>query len=378
MKQNKTKLKLISIILFIFLAIFFVGCQSNIKDIKQTDTDIIKIGVILPLSGDVAVFGESSKNAIEMALRETPENIRNKIKIIYEDDQFNPVNTISAFQKLNTVDNIDVLITFTSAPSNAVASLAEANQIPMIASTTGSADTVDGREWVTKHWVTPQQLAITLIPEMEKRYDNIVAVWAQEEGVAAIKEAFYENIGDSVSMVLDDYEVSADEMDFKNIIIDAKNKDAEAILVRLLPGQTGLFFKQANELEYHGKLFGFETFESADDVELSQNTMIGSWYVNSAQVSNNFVNNYKNMYGIEPTIGAANTYDIAKIIISQIKEFEPDMTKKEKQILINNKLHELKDYYGATGTYSSDGNNGFTIPVVLKIVTEDGFKELTS
>lgn len=348
--------------------LFLTSCSVGLEPTK--------IGIILPLSGEVALFGEASKNAVEMALSETSEATRSKINVFYEDDQFQPVKTVSAFQKLSSLNDVDVMITFTSGPSQAVAHLAEEQNMPMIASTTGADSVVENKTWVTKHWVTPQQLAKTVVPEVEQKYTRIAAVWALEEGIIAIKNAFYEELTSQDIVILDE-EVEQDEKDFRTIILHIQEEQAEAILVRLLPGQTSAFFKQAVELGYEGEFFGFETFENSAEVEASGGTMVGAWYVNSISPQSDFVEKYEERFGIAPYLGAANTYDIMNILLTTVEEMTSDMNEVQKRAYINNKFHTLNEYNGAVGTYSSDGNNGFTIPAVLKIVTEEGFELYT-
>ena len=43
---------------------------------------------------------------------------------------------------------------------------------------------------------------------------------------------------------------------------------------------------------------------------------------------------------------------------------------------INTTLHTLRDFHGALGTYSASGDNRFTLPTAIKIVTEGGFQKL--
>ena len=43
---------------------------------------------------------------------------------------------------------------------------------------------------------------------------------------------------------------------------------------------------------------------------------------------------------------------------------------------INSFIHSVKDFTGALGTYSASGQNTFTLPATIKIVTKDGFKKI--
>lgn len=71
------------------------------------DSNVLKIGVSAPLTGDIAALGESTKNAALMAEEEinaaggiTIGDKAMKVKFIIEDDENKPESTATVFQKL--------------------------------------------------------------------------------------------------------------------------------------------------------------------------------------------------------------------------------------------------------------------------------------
>ena len=115
--------------------------------------DTIKVGIILPLTGSQASFGEIEKNSFDMALEEinaaggingTP------LEFVYEDDTGRPEVGSSAAEKLITQDNVVMLGGgYSSSVCANVASTAESNAMPFLINT-GSADNITehGYEYV--------------------------------------------------------------------------------------------------------------------------------------------------------------------------------------------------------------------------------------
>lgn len=73
----------------------------------------IKVGVILPLTGQIAMYGEDGKRGLDLAL----ENINaaggingDQVKFIYEDSIGTPKGAVSAAQKLININKVDALI----------------------------------------------------------------------------------------------------------------------------------------------------------------------------------------------------------------------------------------------------------------------------
>lgn len=100
---------------------YFVLAQKKPESplAEPTTTKPIKIGVILPLTGIVATFGEEAKRGIEAARQ-------NGVEIIYEDDQCDPKLAVAAFKKLTELDGVNVIIGPTcGSPQEVVAPLAK-------------------------------------------------------------------------------------------------------------------------------------------------------------------------------------------------------------------------------------------------------------
>ena len=70
---------------------------------KQTPGGPIKIGVIAPLTGIVADYGEEIKRGVEAGKDEG-------VEIVYEDDKCEPKDAVSAFQKLVEFEKVKFII----------------------------------------------------------------------------------------------------------------------------------------------------------------------------------------------------------------------------------------------------------------------------
>ena len=76
-----------------------------------------KVGVILPMTGDFAQYGDKVRQGLEST---RPEGVR----YIYEDEGCSPKTAVSAHKKLTAVDGVQLLIgPWCGSPQTAVASL---------------------------------------------------------------------------------------------------------------------------------------------------------------------------------------------------------------------------------------------------------------
>ena len=69
----------IAVIILIVVGVSYFGKNSSQPSVKEP----IKIGVIAPLSGEVASLGENAKNGATLAYDELSENVMQKIQLIF-------------------------------------------------------------------------------------------------------------------------------------------------------------------------------------------------------------------------------------------------------------------------------------------------------
>jgi branched-chain amino acid transport system substrate-binding protein len=123
----------------IALSLFLVGCDDGGSTVS--DDDVVRLGLITPLTGDLASLGEPMRNATEDYLEMHPEWAGMPVELFVEDGKCNPQDGASAAQKLINVHDIHLLLSAEcSGVSLAVAPIAEAAKVPVLSSTSTSPE----------------------------------------------------------------------------------------------------------------------------------------------------------------------------------------------------------------------------------------------
>lgn len=311
----------------VFLLMSLVGCGG------ASSQDIIKVGVVLPLTGGEAMFGTMEKNSFEMAYEELKAagktNINGKeIQLIFEDDQSKQDVAKSAAEKLVNQDQVAMLTGgYSSAVTNVVAANAQTMNIPFLIAT-GSADdiTKQGWQWVFRGTAAPSS-----------KYTG--SLWNMVDGIVKPKTAalIYENtdFGSSsakgfrkecekrgIKLVFDQsYESGA--IDFKPMLANAKNTNPDMLFAVSYVMDAGLIVKQMKELDFNTKLFvgGGAGYTMP---EFKENAGGASEYVASTTLwvpnvtwpgAKDYYTNYKEKYGKEPDYHGAQAYASMYIIV---------------------------------------------------------------
>jgi branched-chain amino acid transport system substrate-binding protein len=222
----------------------------------------LKVGVVLPLTGEQAKFGEIEKNSFLMGLEEINKaggvNGR-QIELIIEDDTGKPDVGRSAVEKLISRDNV-LAVTggYSSSVTYAMCAVAQQRKVPFLV-TTGSADKITEQGWDYVFRINPP------VSEYPKALLTFLADVVRPKTVAIL----YENtlFGQSGSkefvgpceeagikvLMKEGYEAGA--VDFKPLLIKVKAAQPDFVYMISYVMDAALLMRQSKELDFNPKLF---------------------------------------------------------------------------------------------------------------------------
>lgn len=348
------------------VVVSFIACVSVDPALTEDSRESaghkrIKIGVTLPLTGNLSNFGESVRNG--MLLAKKTHDANDDLELIFEDDGYLPKNTVSALNKFIEQDKVAGVVVFGSGCALAAAPIAEQRKIPMIAFAT-SPDVVRGRTYVMKHLASVASETRAIQQEvLRRKYDSLAIVSSSQDAMLALRDDF---LRDNTVRVVMNEEVPPGETDFKGLATKIASAKPAAVYMLLMPPQGGIFARQIRDVAYPGELFSAHQMEDPREIESSQGALRGAWIVSVNVLADaTFPDRYENEFGSKPGNFAVNGYDVAKILVEGAHA--PSLIQY---------LKSVKDFHGVIGTYSATPENDFGLPVLLKTVTEKGFEPI--
>jgi len=268
-----------------------------------------KVGFIAPLSGPAANYGTWAKTGFEMGLAEIKDS---RLEVVFEDDQFKPADTVSAFKKLTQVDKVDLVISIGSTPSNAIAPLAEAARIPLIAWASDSKVS-KGRAYVMRSYFSGEEEGAAIAAEIDRRgYQEVGVIVSVNDYTQSVRKGILAKL--EAGKIKYDVEVPAEAVDFRPFILRAGALGVRQVFLCLNPGQFGLFAKQLRELKSDAQMIGCENIQAADELKIAAGSLEGAWFVTSA-ISQDFLGKYaEHLKGDTLVPAVAVHYDLAYLI----------------------------------------------------------------
>jgi branched-chain amino acid transport system substrate-binding protein len=341
------------IIIILIIGLFWYGSQKQ---------GTIKIGLITPLSGDLANYGIGTKNAAQMALDEINQK-NEKFELIVEDSPCNANSAITAVNKLINIDKVDVLMgPMCSSELLAISPIANSDKIVVISSSTTSPDITGAGDYVFRNVASDDLRAKVFARYIfnDKSIKEIAIIYENDDAGVGYKEAFvkeYEKLGGKIS-IAEVYDKGAS--DLRTQLTKIKAVNSSSILMLSYPSETGIILKQSKELGIESNFFeGFEIMMDPQVAQIAGDAVNGVVYIQSAstdnQLNEKFKKDYKAKYGAEPPYYAVEAYDIIKIYDSVIKD------KKDLETIKSN-LYTLKDFQGASGIITFDENGDVVKP----------------
>jgi len=375
-KGRHVKRKLFIPVLAVLLAGVLPGC-------KPPPGKAVKIGLITPLSGDVKTFGESVKNAFEIAVGEA--NAKGgvagmKIVPVIVDDRNDPPEASNAANLLINQHGVKAIVgSVTSKTTIPVSDLAQSFRIPTITGTaTNPKVTVaDGKrkDYMFRACYT-DSFQGTVMAKFSR--DELKAATAAilydvsndySKGIAEVFRDSFTRMGGEV-VAFESY--GKDDVDFSALITKVKAAKPDVLFLPDYYNKVGLIAKQAKEKDLKAKLIGPDGWDSPELVKVAGDAIEGGYFSNHYSPEDtrpevvNWVKKYREKFGQTPDALGTLAYDATNMLLDAIREAGSDDPGK-----IRDALASLKGFEGVTGKFTMD-ENGDPIKSAVIIQIRDG------
>jgi branched-chain amino acid transport system substrate-binding protein len=330
----------------------------------------LRVLVLLPLTGDAAAFGNSMKNGMMLGVEKLSPKATDSIEMIFQDDRMIPRETVTVFNRVHALSPVDVVVAFSSSTSNAIAPIAESKKVTTFGIASDGAVSRD-RKYAFNFWVTPEGVAKKVVDELSRRnHKGLARIGLEHDGVLATDRAFDAISGGRFDLVLDEH-FPIDNKDFRSFInkLRAKQAEIDATIISLFPGQLSVFGRQLKEAGIKTDLCSFELIEDLNEIKQANGAFDGVWFSNAADPDGEFTKLYQQRFPNTNSIMSANGHDIVLMLGKAVDEG----VKRED---LHNFFSKIKNFKGALGTFSSTGDQKFTLPAELKIIRNNGFESL--
>ncbi len=355
---TKTKIVTVALVLAIAFLGFYFSQSTEKIDPSQKE---VKVGALFPLSGLVGNIGIEAQRGLELAVEEINKNSKYKISLVFEDTEFpNPEKSVSATHKLLEIDNVDIVLSSIIEDIKPAMKLYEEKKVPIVAIWDSNKELENSGNYIFSTGFSTEEAGKTMadFASQKLNINKIYIISHIDAWSEIIQESFSNRIKENRGEIIEAKSVEVGEQDFRTLILDAKQRKADAIYAPLVPVNSELFVKQAKELGFKGYiLMGDGLIQDTIDAsgEASEGIYFTAIYSPESQEMEKLKTYYKEKYAAEPTDPAVLSlaYDIV-FVVSEAIEIA-DSTDSQK---VANALYKIKNFKGASGEISINENGG--------------------
>ena len=384
--------RLAGVTLGLALAALLAGCPSgggssggsakHAGGEPLADGMVVKVGVVLELTGKDATFGEETRNGLEMALEDLKGKDPWSIKLVTRDNKCDPQESEHAAQELIEVEGVRAIIgAVASSNTKKAAKICQESEIPL-SSPGSTADSItmheEGGKLVRSEYISRvcftdsfqgEVCAQFGAKELGKKRAAILIDQASDYA-RGLAKSFRETWARAGGEVATEQSYIAKESDFSAVIRKVADAKPEVIFIPGYYSDVGPMLKQALDLWKGIPKLGGDGWDSPDLFSLAGPDALADCYISShyapddqTPIVKEFVARYKKRYNKDPGSMCVLGYDAGLVIHDAIKRANTTDPRK-----IKDAINGTKDFPGVTGTISLDANgNPHKDAVVLRI-----------
>lgn len=240
-----------------------------------------RIGVLAPLTGDVASWGEDTRRALELA----DEMIgQGRFTLSFEDDRCLGREAVTGAKKLIGVNQVQFAMTVCSEPTLAVAPMFEAQRVVVVAPGATAAAVSESGDYIFRTWPSDAMIVKAVFDHIKPRYQHVGVLTE----VRSMPQEFSNEFGRLASaqgLRVVREEFASEETDFRSLVMRLKRKGPQALLLTTDSDRTLYnLLAQVRALQWDVPIYGNFIVGSAEFLKKGAELAEGVIYGDTPQI----------------------------------------------------------------------------------------------
>lgn len=366
---------IVGLVIIIIVAGVFIGFNKNKNNNSETGVKTYKIGIIAPLTGDLAYFGADFVNGVKVVLDEVAAK-GEKMEIIVEDSKFDVPAAVSAYQKMASVDKPDVIFSFGNGADEALIPLADKDAMPLLLTFSSASGLPAKSEWVFRYFTN----ADTDGPVMAKYaaeqlgLKTVGILYVQDGFGVDLNKTFTQNFEQMGGNVVAAEPIQYTEYSYKTQLTKIQAANPEAIYLIGQDFQNLIALKEIKELGFQGKILSVGTIATKQTIDKAAGNAEGVYLTAFCTdgTPEGYKEKFRTKYNQDPGFMGELGYDMIKFV--DMADGNGSASKEE----LSKNLLKIKDYQTNSGLVSSSADGEIIIPLCPKVIRDGKIFNLTT
>lgn len=344
--------------------------------------DTIKIGVYLPLTGQMAFGGQLELEGVQMAHKEMPTVLGKKVELFVVDNKSDKVEAANAVKRLIEKEKVVAIIgTYGSSLAMAGGEVAEKAKVPMVGTSCTNPLVTQGKKFSFRVcFIDPFQGAgaATYAYKDLKLKTAALLVDISNDYSVGLASFFTKSFTKLGGQIVANLKYQAGDQDFTAQLTEIASKKPDVLFIPSYFAEGAIIMKQVKELGAKFQVMGGDAMDNPQIVEIGGAAVEGFVHTtfpydpsmkNMSPMAKKFTDNWKKAFpSKEPNVNAALGYDTYLLVLDAIKR-----AGKAEPAAITKALVATKGFEGVTGSTTINATHDAEKPVGL-VQIKDGKK----
>lgn len=334
----------------------------------------VKIGVVMAMSGPLAVYGQTANLGIDLAHKLQPK-LKNgdSIKLVLVDNKGDKIETATSTTRLISSDKVvGILGPLTSTNAAQTIAIAEKKKIPMIAPVATLDKLTAKRKFANRVcFIDSFQGEVVASYAKSKGYKTAVMIVDQAQVYSlGLAKAFQKVFKANGGKLLKKIKVTSGDKDFKAVVSQVKKLNPDFMFLPLYHPEASMIARQSKQLGLNKPMFSGDGVANQTFIDLGGDSIEGYMFTDFYDYTNppsktaaDFVAFHEKETGKKEvnafTALGADTYNIMVDAMNRCED-------PTDSICVNNEIKKTVNFDGASGSITIDKNGNATRSAVIK------------
>ncbi len=369
----------------LLLSVLMSGCKPKKipgSEERKPGMESIKIGVILPMTGNVSGFGQQTWLGIQMAQKEKPKVLGQKVELLLCDEKSDKTESANCAQRLIQKDQvIAVLGSVPSSNTMAIAAVTEENKVPHVTPSSTDPLVTQGKRYVFRACFVDtfqgKVLARFAVENLKARSAALLTDVAQDysAGLSRYFTQQFQKLGGTVT----ELKYQSMEQEFSAQLTQIRRLKPDVLVVTGYYPEIALIARQARDLGIQTPILAGDGAEDSRLVEIGGEAVEGLYFsthfdeqMATTEIQFHYTKLFRETYN-KPIDGLAALGIDAYLILLDAME-RAGAQDREK---IRDALDRTEKFQGVTGEITLIKGDAVK-PAVVRKVEKGGFHYVTT
>ncbi|MDD4505496.1 MAG: ABC transporter substrate-binding protein [Sulfurospirillaceae bacterium] len=339
----------------------------------------VKLGVVMPMSGPLAAYGQTCNEGVEFANTLAP-TLKNgdTIKLVLVDNKGDKVETATATTRLISSDKVVGIIgALTSTNTAQVIAITDKKQIPVISPVATNDKLTEQKEFANRVCFTDsfQGAVVANYATKDLKLKTAVVVVDQAQVYSlGLAKAFTEAFKKAGGTIVKEIKVSSGDKDFKAVVSQIKTANPDMIFLPMYHPEVSMITRQAKQIGLVKPMFSGDGVANQTFIDLGGDSVEGYMFTDffdysapPTQKSKDFIAAYEKKTGKKEvnsfTALGADSYNVMVNAMN-------NCANPEDSVCINNEIKKTVAFEGVSGVINIDKNGNATRSAVIKVIKD--------